>query len=52
MSVQTASFSLMEGNTGDVTPVDVCVILNDIQNGLERELQFSLSVDPGNTGTC
>ena len=33
-----------EGNAGDVTIVEVCVRLDDIQSGLMRDLTFNLVV--------
>ena len=50
MSVPTTSFSLLEGDEGDTASVDVCIELDDIQNGLMRELEYSVDVDLGNAG--
>ena len=51
MSIQTpTTISLPEGNNGDTTPVQVCLELDNIQAGLERSLDFSLSVALGTAG--
>lgn len=45
MTIVTNSTMMQEGNSGDVTPFEVCVMLTDIQSGLMRDLLFSLSVE-------
>ena len=50
MSVPTPSFSLPEGDEGDTATVDVCIRLDDTQNGLLRELEYTVDVDLGNAG--
>lgn len=50
MSIPTTSFSILEGDEGDTTAVDVCIRLDDIQNGLQRQVEYFVTVDPGNTG--
>ena len=50
VSIPTTSFSLLEGDEGDTTAVDVCIRLDDIQNGLQRQLEYFVTVDLGNTG--
>ena len=46
----TESYSEFEGNMGQRTDVDVCLILNDIQGGLFRDLVFTLTVDFSTAG--
>lgn len=45
MSVETSELMMIEGNDGDMNEVEVCVVLNDLQSGLMRELVYTLSVD-------
>ena len=45
MNIETTSFSMAEGNAGDMNDVEVCLRLMDIQSGLLRNLVFSLTVD-------
>ena len=39
-----------EGDFGELTTVEVCVILEDIQNGLLRTLEFTLYVNLDTAG--
>ena len=39
-----------EGDFGELTAVEVCVILEDIQNGLLRTLEFTLFVNLDTAG--
>ena len=45
MTIVTNSAMMQEGNSGDLTPFEVCVMLTNIQSGLMRDLIFSLSVE-------
>ena len=49
-TIVTESFSEFEGNMGQMTDVDVCLILNDIQGGLFRDIVFTLTVDFSTAG--
>lgn len=44
VNIQSTSVTAMEGNDGDFNRVDICLNLVDVFDGLERELQFNLSV--------
>ena len=50
VEVLSSSTMMQEGNTGDLTPFELCVRLTNIQNGLERDLAFSVSVGFNNAG--
>ena len=50
VSIPTTSFSLLEGDEGDTASVDVCIRLDDVQNGLQRQLEYTVDVDLGNAG--
>ena len=47
MVIATSTLSIKEGDAGDMTPIDVCILLTDVQFALLREVQFSLTVDLG-----
>ena len=44
VNIQSTSVTAMEGNDGDLNSVDICLDLVDVFDGLERELQFNLSI--------
>jgi len=44
VNIQSTSVTAMEGNDGDFNRVDICLNLVDVFDGLERELQFNLSI--------
>ena len=50
MGLVTESFSEVEGNMGQMTDVDVCLILRDVQDGLFRDIVFTLTVDFSTAG--
>ena len=50
VSLEITTVSLPEGNAGEMTRVRVCVILDDIQGGLLRELTYTLTVNFGTAG--
>ena len=51
VSLGITTVSLPEGDAGEMTRVEVCVILDDIQGGLLRELTYTLTVNFGTAGT-
>ena len=44
VNIVNTSLSVEEGDTGDMTPVQACVMLTNIQSGLMRNLIFRLSL--------
>ena len=48
--LERTSISIVEGNEGESNLIEVCVVLEDILDGLERELVFTLSVTLGTAG--
>ena len=45
MEVVSNSSMMPEGNSGDQNTFELCVMLTDIQFGLERDLIFSVSIE-------
>lgn len=44
VNIQSTTITAMEGSEGDMNSVDICLGLVDVFDGLERELQFNLSI--------
>ena len=44
MVLQSTSVSVLEGGDGDKSTVDVCLRLEDVWDGLQRELRFNFSI--------
>ena len=44
MRLQSTSVSVLEGGDGDMRTVDVCLQLENVLDGLKRELQFNFSI--------
>ena len=43
IAIVTPTITIME----DMTPIDVCIVLRDIESGLMRELRYTLTVNLG-----
>ena len=46
MSIENVTLSSVEDDDGNMTAVDVCIRLDDTLAGLERDLEFILTVMP------
>ena len=52
VSVIEEQQSIVEGNEGDLSTVQICLQLEDIELGLERNLDFNLTVAFEDIGMC
>ena len=50
MEVVSSSSMMPEGNSGDQNTFELCVMLTDVQSGLDRDLIFSVSIEFGTAG--
>ena len=50
MEVVSSSSMMQEGNSGDQNTFQLCVMLTDVQSGLDRDLIFSVSIEFGTAG--
>ena len=50
MSLMSTEVSILEGDSGAMPTVPVCVILDDVMDGLERNVALKLSTTTGTAG--
>lgn len=50
ISLQTASLSITEGNETTTETLSFCVVLEDIMDGLDREVEVNLTINTDTAG--